>query len=253
LLRFASIGSGSEGNALVIEVGTTRVMIDCGFPVREVTARLARLDLAPSDLTAILVTHEHGDHIGGVARLARASGATVYATRGTATFLRGLAPEQVCLIDPHVAFAINDLHVQPFIVPHDAREPCQYVLSDGDVRLGVATDLGASTAHVLAMLSGVDALVLETNHDATMLDIGPYPNSLKKRVGGRYGHLSNAQAHEILKALDQRRLKHVVAAHLSTKNNTEALAAEALASAMGCARDWIGIARQADGFAWRVA
>jgi phosphoribosyl 1,2-cyclic phosphodiesterase len=225
-------------------------MVDCGFPVREVRARMAQLACAPEDLTAILVTHEHGDHIGGVARLARASGAKVYATRGSARFLRDLDPQRIELIDSHFAFAINDLHVQPFPVPHDAREPCQYVFSDGAVRLGVLTDIGCATAHVIAMLSGVDALILETNHDATMLGDGPYPQSLKRRVGGRYGHLSNDQAQALLAALDQQRLKHVVAAHLSQKNNTEALAQGALAEAMGCSRDWIGVARQETGFDW---
>lgn len=226
-------------------------MVDCGFALREASARLARLSLTPQHIKAILVTHEHGDHIGGVARLARKSGAMVYATRGSAHYLRDLAREQLVLIDPHEAFAINNLCVQPFPVPHDAREPCQYVFSDGAVRLGVVTDLGMSTPHVVETLSGLDALVLETNHDASMLEHGPYPSSLKRRVGGRFGHLSNHQSAELLAALDQRRLKHVVAAHLSQKNNTELLATTALSVALGCRREWVGVARQDVGFDWR--
>jgi phosphoribosyl 1,2-cyclic phosphodiesterase len=251
LIRFASLGSGSEGNALIVECGNTRVMVDCGFALRETTQRLARLQLVPSHVSAILVTHEHGDHIGGVARLARKSGAMVYATRGSACHLRDLAPEQITLIDPHAGFAINDLYVAPFPVPHDAREPCQYVLSDGAKRLGVATDLGMPTPHVVEMLSGVDALVLETNHDASMLEYGPYPASLKRRVGGHMGHLSNDQSAALLAALDQRKLTHVVAAHLSQRNNTELLATRALADVLGCESAWVGVARQDVGFEWR--
>ena len=140
---------------------------------------------------------------------------------------------------------------QPFPVPHDAREPAQFVFFDGVRRLGVLTDLGCSTPHVEASLSGVDGLVLECNHDLDMLMNSAYPASLKQRVAGRFGHLDNEAAAGLLARIDQTRLQHVLAAHLSRQNNQPALARTALAAAMDCAEDWIGIADQSAGFDWR--
>jgi phosphoribosyl 1,2-cyclic phosphodiesterase len=143
--------------------------------------------------------------------------------------------------------------VRPFTVPHDAREPVQFVVSDGAARLGVLTDIGASTAHVEQMLSGLDALVLECNYDLDMLWAGPYPKWLKGRIAGPLGHLDNRQSERLLAALDRSKLKHVLGAHLSQHNNKPELARAALARAMNCAEHWIGIATQADGFDWRTA
>ena len=154
------------------------------------------------------------------------------------------------IIEGRAAFAIGAIEVLPFTVPHDAREPVQFVLSDGAHRLGVLTDLGTSTAHVEATLSGCDALVLECNHDTDLLWSGAYPKWLKERIGGPFGHLSNAAAGRLLAALERSRLKHVICAHLSQQNNRPELARAALAGAMGCADDWIGIATQDDGFGW---
>lgn len=261
--RFCSLGSGSEGNALIAEVteagSTTRVMIDCGFGIREWEKRLARLGLEPAGIDGILVTHEHGDHIGGVERIARKHGIPVWMTYGTfvASNLGGTGLYKselditVHLIDHHEPFSIGGIEVHPFPVPHDAREPAQFVLSDGARRLGVLTDLGASTPHVEAMLAGCEALVLECNHDAEMLRNGSYPASLKARVGGRYGHLENAQAAALLAKVAHGGLRHVLAAHLSQQNNTPLLAAAALGAALNCTPDWIGIADQAEGFGWR--
>ena len=148
-------------------------------------------------------------------------------------------------------FAVGAIRVEPFTVPHDAREPVQFVLGDGDRRLGVLTDLGASTAHVEKMLAGCDALVLETNHDLDMLWGGDYPKWLKERIAGPFGHLDNASSGRLLAALDRSRLKHVVAAHLSQQNNSEQLARAALAKALGCEESWIGVATQEQGFDWR--
>lgn len=252
-MRFACLGSGSEGNALVVETGDTRVLLDCGFSVRETTLRLGRLGLTPGDLDAILVTHEHSDHIGGVARLASKFDLAVWTSYGTYAFLSNLdqVPADCHLFDSHGAFAIGDLSIHPFPVPHDAREPAQFVFSDGSRRLGVLTDTGCSTPHIQAMLSGCDALVLECNHDAEMLANGPYPVSLKRRVAGNYGHLDNAAAADLLKAIDSSRLQHIIAAHLSRKNNLPSLAQGALAKVLGCDPDWVGIAEQATGFDWR--
>jgi len=254
-LRFASLGSGSQGNALVAEAGRTRLMLDCGFTVQETESRLARAGLSPADLAGIIVTHEHGDHGDGVFPFARRFGIPVWLTYGTLLALReaGASDEQCSLnfVDSTRAFSVGDLLVQPFTVPHDAREPVQYVLSDGARRLGVLTDTGCSTVHIESHLSGCDALVLECNYDPAMLEGGPYPPSLKARIASRLGHLDNRTSGEILAALDRGRLKHVIAAHLSQTNNTPQLARAALAQAFACDPQWIEVATQEEGFAWR--
>jgi phosphoribosyl 1,2-cyclic phosphodiesterase len=254
-LRFASLGSGSQGNALVAEAGRTRLMLDCGFTVQETEARLARAGLAPSDLSGIIVTHEHGDHADGVFPFARRHAIPVWMTYGTLAALReaGAAVENcpIRLVDAATAFPVGDLWVQPYTVPHDAREPVQYVVSDGARRLGVLTDAGCATPHIEANLSGCDALVLECNYDPDMLEGGPYPPSLKARIASRLGHLDNATSAAILAALDRSRLKHVVAAHLSQTNNTPALARAALARALACDPQSIPVATQEEGFSWR--
>ena len=254
-LRFASIGSGSKGNCLVAEAGSTRLLLDCGLSPRETERRLARIGLAASDISGILVTHEHDDHAGQAYPFAAQHGLPVWLTHGTQVAMAesGKVPGDVDTrtILGRDAFAIGDLEVRPYTVPHDAREPVQFVLSDGASRLGVLTDIGATTAHVEATLSGCDALVLECNHDVDMIWGGDYPKWLKERITGPFGHLSNRQAEQLLGALDRSRLKHVFAAHLSHQNNRPELAREALARAMGCAADWIGLSTQEEGFGWR--
>jgi phosphoribosyl 1,2-cyclic phosphodiesterase len=254
-LRFASIGSGSKGNCLVAEVGSTRVLLDCGLSPRETERRLARIGLAPADISGILVTHEHDDHAGQAYPFAALHRIPVWLTHGTQAAMAesGKVPGDIDTrtILGRDAFAIGDVQVQPYTVPHDAREPVQFVLSDGAFRLGVLTDIGASTLHVEATLSGCDALVLETNHDLDMIWGGDYPKWLKERITGPFGHLSNLQAERLLGALDRSKLKHVFAAHLSQHNNRPELARESLARAMGCAADWIEISTQEEGFAWR--
>lgn len=254
-MRFASLASGSKGNCLVAEAGGSRVMIDCGLSPRETTRRLARLGLAPADLSAVLVTHEHDDHVGHAYPFAAQHALPVYLTHGTRRAQEdgGKAAQGVDLrvIEGREPFAVGELRVEPFTVPHDAREPVQFVLGDGARRLGVLTDLGTSTSHVEAMLSGCDALVLEANHDLDLLWGGDYPKWLKERIGGPFGHLDNAASGRLLAALDRSRLKHVIAAHLSQQNNSADLARAALAGALGCADDWVGVATQEDGFGWR--
>jgi phosphoribosyl 1,2-cyclic phosphodiesterase len=252
-MRFASIGSGSEGNGLVVEAGATRLMIDCGFGVRDTAARLARIGVAPESLAAIIVTHEHTDHIGGVPAFAARHGIPVWLTFGTLEIVGERFADVECVygFDSHDRFAIGDLEVRPFPVPHDAREPVQFVVGDGAFRLGVVTDLGTTTRYVETSLTGLDALVLECNHDLELLAQSDYPASLKQRISGRFGHLHNEGAAELLRSLDNTRLKHIVAAHLSKQNNTPAMACAALADALRCTTDWIGVASQADGFDWR--
>lgn len=252
-MRFASLGSGSRGNSLVVEAGRTRVMVDCGFGLSDTLRRLSRLGLEPSDLTAIVVTHEHTDHLGGVARLARKFAVPVWLTQGT---LKGLADEFFTSIathpiDDHSIFSIGDLEIQPYPIPHDAREPAQYVFGNGNRRLGILTDTGASTLHIEATLSGCDALWLESNHDSTMLQSGNYPYSLKQRVAGKFGHLDNVAAARLLSVLAHDKLQQVVAAHLSEKNNRPELVCAAFSAALGCEEEWIGIADQEHGLDWR--
>ncbi len=256
-LRFASLGSGSRGNALVVEArsaaGTTRVLLDCGFGQRELKLRLARLGLEIKDLSAILVTHEHSDHSAGVFKAARRHGLEVLLTHGTLAAAPRERAELPALrvIDSQRGFSIGSLDIQPFPVPHDAREPVQYVFACGSLRLGVLTDTGHITPHVVDMLDGCDGLLLECNHDVDMLASGSYPRQLKQRIAGRYGHLGNHAAAGLLARLDCSRLQHLVAAHLSEQNNTPELARAALARALDCTADWVGVATQQDGCAWR--
>jgi phosphoribosyl 1,2-cyclic phosphodiesterase len=258
VMRFASLGSGSKGNALLVEAGGTRVLLDCGFGPRNLAQRCARLGVEADTLDAIIITHEHSDHIGGAFPCARRYAAALYMTQGThagaarAKAALGEFKVDLRLVGSHDAFSVGDLLIQPFPVPHDAREPVQFVFSDGKHRLGVLTDLGFSTPHVVAQLSGCDALVLECNHDSNMLAEGAYPPSLKQRISGRLGHLDNASAAALLTQLDRSRLQHLIAAHLSEHNNTPALAQQALADIMGCSADWIGVAHQEQGFDWRM-
>ena len=252
MLRFTSLGSGSSGNALVVECDGTRVMMDCGFTIAETKLRLERVGLAPGDLAGILVTHEHDDHMCGVAGFAKRYAIPVYLTRGTAQWLPPNFPAVlVRIIDSHGPVAIDAISVEPFPVPHDAREPVQYAFSDGNARLGVVTDLGCITQHVVEKLSRCTALVVECNHDLDLLMEGPYPVSLKQRVSGRFGHLDNLGARRLVEALDRGRLRHLIAAHLSKQNNRPELATQALSCGANCEPDWIGVATQEDGFAWR--
>ena len=253
-MRFSSIGSGSAGNGLVVEKASTRLLLDCGFGLKDAEQRLARLGFSPEKLTGILITHEHEDHAGGVFKLARKYRVPIWLTHGTLKMVERILPAEALdlhIIDSHTKFNINAIEVTPFPVPHDAREPVQYTFSDGDKKLGVLTDTGCSTPHIQEMLSGCNGLVLECNHDIDMLMNGVYPMSLKQRVSGRLGHLDNASAAEILINLDNSKLKHIVAAHLSEKNNAPHLAVAALSRALNCEKDWIGIANQETGFAWR--
>lgn len=257
MIRFGCLGSGSRGNALVVEVAeglhTTRVLVDCGFALRETVARLARLDLGPADISAVIVTHEHSDHIGGVFRFSARYDIPVFLTHGTLscveTGMQQLANVQI--IDSHRQFNVGGVWVQPFPVPHDAREPVQFVFSDGALQLGLLTDTGHPTAHIERMLSGVDALILECNHDREMLESGNYPVSLRRRIASPYGHLDNEAAARLLSTLDRSRLQHLLAAHLSQQNNTAEKARQALARAAGCDAMWVGIADQDAGFGWR--
>ena len=228
------------------------MLLDCGFGLSECATRLARLGLAPDQLDAIILTHEHGDHAGGVSRLAQKFNIPVWLTRGTFRALGEFCPADLIhefYVDG--PFAIGALCINPFPVPHDAREPAQFVLTDGALRLGVLTDAGSSTPHIEVALSGCHALVLECNHDADLLARSNYPTSLKARVGGRFGHLDNSAAAELLRRVACASLQHLVAAHLSQQNNTPELARAALSGSIGCDPEWVMIADQNEGLDWR--
>lgn len=252
-MRFASAGSGSEGNALIVESGATRVLLDCGFNCKELQLRLARLSVAADSLSAILLTHEHSDHASGVARLAQKFGIPVWLTYGTFRMLGAdiARHNRLNFLAGGQRVPIGQLEIEAFTVPHDAREPVQFVVGDGSRRLGILTDAGCSTPHIEACLSGCDALVLECNHEGEMLRNGPYPPGLKKRVASRVGHLDNQAAARILANIDCSRLQHLIAAHISQRNNTPAHAQRALSQVLNCALEWVGVADQHYGFDWR--
>jgi len=253
-MRFASLGSGSEGNALLISAASgttaTHLMLDCGFVTREVERRIARFDIDPASLAGILVTHEHSDHVGGVFRLARRYRLPVWLSHGSWEAVRDDARGvDVRICRDAESFVVGDLQITPYTVPHDAREPLQYVATDGRSKLGVLTDIGRSTPHVIAALAACDALLLEFNHDSEMLAKSAYPASLKSRIAGPLGHLSNAHAAELLDSVDKSRLKKLVAAHLSKKNNTPALVSAAIAGVISSDVE-VRIACQEQGFEW---
>jgi len=250
-LRFSYLGSGSRGNAALIESGDTCVMLDCGFSAKETEKRIRRLKRRPGDIAAVVITHEHGDHVAGAVRFARRHDIELWMTPGTCAALRDAHLAKLRLVNCHETFSIGDLQIEPTPVPHDAREPCQYVFGNGAHRLGILTDTGHISAHMLKVYQGCDALALECNHAPDMLAAGPYPAHLKERVGCNYGHLSNQQAADMLDNMDCSSLTQIVGVHLSEKNNEPELARAALAGGLGCEASEVQIADQQDGLDWR--
>ena len=255
MIRFCSLGSGSSGNATLVEARSSRtvsrVLVDCGFSLRELGVRLTRAGLAPSDLDAVFLTHEHGDHVGCALTLAQRHGTALWMSRGTWRAI-GEPALPGCLNfarDGH-PIEVGNLELWPYTVPHDAEEPLQLCLSDGALKLGVLTDAGSVTAHLLEQLQGCHALLLECNHDRELLALSRYPASLKARVGGRFGHLSNDTAGQILSACWHDGLRHVVAAHLSEQNNRPELALAALTQACTGAAARLHVAGAHWGFDW---
>lgn len=249
-MRFCSIGSGSKGNGTLIQKGETTILIDNGFTLKDVENRLAQKGLTPLDLSAMLVTHEHGDHIKGIGPLARKYRIPVYLSYGTAQF-EGLGKLPAYKIfDSHCPFEIGQLTVKPVVVPHDAREPTQFVVTDGEANVGVLTDLGSLTPYIIEQYKHCHGLLLETNHDVEMLRFGPYPPKLKARVAGSLGHLSNDQAVQFLQSIPTVQLKYVIATHISEQNNDVNIAMQMLANTLGRNVESIILADQQVGFDW---
>ncbi len=258
MLRFKSLGSGSSGNATLVQArdGTTltHVLVDCGLGVRELARRLGEAGLLPDQVDALFITHEHGDHIGSARSLALRQRIPVWMSAGTYAAIGEPDFEGLLrLARDGDAIGIGDLQLHPFTVPHDAREPLQLHCTDGATRLGILTDLGHVTPHVLSKLAGCRSLLLECNHDSDMLANGPYPHFLKRRIASDWGHLANRVAGETAARLQATGLREVVAAHLSKTNNHPSLARLALAGAMGCEPGDIAVADAVTGTPWRDA
>ncbi|AYM95616.1 MBL fold metallo-hydrolase [Acidovorax sp. 1608163] len=255
MLRLKNLGSGSSGNATLIEgsdgLHTRRLLVDCGLGIRQLEARLAEAGLALAQIDAIFITHEHSDHIGCARSLALKHRIPVWMSHGTHAALG--SPDLDGLLRTAHDLEPIDLgswQATPFTVPHDAREPLQLHCTDGATRLGVLTDLGHASAHVKEQLAGCHTLMLEANHDPQMLEASRYPAFLKRRISGKYGHLANTAAAELLRALQHPGLACVIAAHLSAQNNTPALAQQALGAALGWPTERITVASPANGTPW---
>ena len=242
----ASLGSGSRGNGTLVALAQRLFLVDCGFPVRTTEARLLQLGVRPAQINAIFVSHEHSDHASGVAAFAHKYALPVYASQGTRAALKGGLHAHV--LYPGESVHIGDVEVVPITVPHDAREPTQFVFNGAGYRLGVLSDLGHITPHVIEAYGGLNALLVEANHDRRMLQQGRYPASVKRRVGGDHGHLSNEQTARLLTHIAHPGL-HVIIGHVSEENNAEALlhgVLEPLRPELGS----LQYATQQDGHGW---
>ena len=254
MLRFRSLGSGSGGNSTLVEATGLvpfRMLIDCGLGIRQLALRLGEAGLQAEDIHAVFITHEHGDHIGCARTLALRYRIPVWMSHGTYSAIG--SPDFDGLLHTArdgKAIDLGGLQLMPFTVPHDAREPLQLSCTDGAAKLGILTDLGHATPHVMAHLQTCHALLLECNHDSEMLSQSAYPPFLKRRVGGQYGHLSNAAAADIACAITHNGLKHLVAAHLSVQNNRPGLVQEVMARALGWRSSDIVVAGAASGTPW---
>jgi phosphoribosyl 1,2-cyclic phosphodiesterase len=245
-LTVCMLASGSKGNAIYVSDGATSILIDAGLSGIEIERRLLSKGLSPGDLDAILVSHEHADHIQGVGVLSRRFRLPVYINRKTqqaaATHLGN-----VYELKPFACgatFQIENLAIHPFSISHDAKDPAGFTVSYNGKKIGIATDLGMATSMVKTHLQSCALLILEANHDADMLTKGPYPWPLKQRINSRVGHLSNQAAKHLLNEVQHDRLIHVVLAHLSEINNTPQKALSEVSQAITRCRAQIDVAMQ---------
>lgn len=223
-LRYCLLASGSKGNAIYVAAGSSALLIDCGLSARETLRRLDLAGLPASSLKAVLITHEHRDHMAGARVLCKNLRLPVLATRATWAACGDMQATRHQAFAAGEAFRLGDISLQPFSTPHDAADPVGLVISAGSARLGLCTDLGQALGLVLARLAGCQALILESNHDPRLLAEGPYPPWLKQRVRSRHGHLSNQQGAELLEKVHHPGLRQVTLAHLSETNNRPELA-----------------------------
>lgn len=231
-VRFAVLGSGSRGNCAVVWSGGTAVLVDCGLPARRVLADLERVGVDAGTVAGIVLTHEHGDHVGGAEAVARKLGVPVWCSDGTRVAVRFRDELEVRRIVAGDTVVIGALCVEAFRVPHDGAEPLGFVVGAGVHRVGFATDMGSVKLGVVRKLRTCRAILLEFNHDEHMLRFGEYPPSLKERVLSDLGHLSNRQAGELLARLAGSRVEHVVLGHVSHENNRRDLVLGAARAAM---------------------
>jgi phosphoribosyl 1,2-cyclic phosphodiesterase len=223
-MKFTILGSGSSGNATLVVAGETAVLIDAGFSARETVRRMREADFDPQRLSAILITHEHGDHVGGMSVLARQLGVTVHIAPATRAAARVSDKDTANIrwgeyLAPECRIMIGNVTATPVSVPHDAADPLIFTLEAAGVKLGIVTDLGYIPPHVARRLEGCHALILEANHDRDMLKIGPYSWTLKQRIAGRHGHLSNDEMSRFLAEDFDGTAEHITLAHLSQQNN----------------------------------
>ncbi|MBN1289766.1 MAG: MBL fold metallo-hydrolase [Actinobacteria bacterium] len=230
------LASGSSGNSIYLNSGETEILVDSGLSARELNRRLSGIGKSLDSIDTVLITHEHNDHIRSARSISSRYGKRLFMSHGTASasgFSTRTTDGKVNSFRTGDSFSVGCLEITSFPVPHDAAEPVGFTISDGSAHIGIATDLGCISLEVLSGLTGCDAVILESNHDATMLKEGPYPPFLKKRVSGPTGHLSNEDAGELLRAIVHEGLKHIVLAHLSEKNNRVELSLECASGALG--------------------
>ena len=231
-MRLASIASGSSGNCIYIGSDNTHIIVDTGITNKRLEAGLGELGIKASELGGVLITHEHSDHICGLGVFARKHHVPIYATRGTIDEIKRMKSlgefdkELLHVINTDEDFNICDIRVNAFDTTHDAAMPCGYRVSSGKKSAAVVTDLGNYTSYVTNHLQGLDAMVIEANHDIRMLETGPYPYYLKKRILGDYGHLSNERSGQLLCELLHDNMKGIILGHLSKENNMAELAYE---------------------------
>lgn len=222
-LKFTTLASGSGGNCIYIGTENTNIIIDAGISGIKVENALKEIDISPNDLDAIFVTHEHADHIDGVGVLSRRYNLPIYATEGTwenMAKIGEIASKNKNIIYPDENIIFNDLILTPFSVPHDASEPVCYTIKYDNKKIAVATDMGHITKNIIENLRFCDAIILESNHDISMLKNGDYPINLKERVLGKFGHISNEIAGKLLACIMNEKLKNVILAHISKDNNS---------------------------------
>lgn len=232
------LGSGSRGNALVLESAGTRVLIDAGFPPPVMVERLASIDIAPESIEALLITHEHKDHMRGARVCSEKYGWKVHATAGTVVLSRDVHLSGAKAFRAGATLQLGDFDISTVRAPHDAAEHIAVVATarTSGARAGIAYDLGCVTDPVVEMLDDLDILVLEANHDEEMLRVGPYPPSVQKRIAGRKGHLSNRLASQIAKKVAHKAMRHIILAHISEACNTPDLAVQTVRDAIRPAR-----------------